>query len=169
MKVYNLAPMYLSSIQQGIQAAHAQVKLVKKYSDDLSVQSWVDNPTTICLNGGSSIRMHELKDFLEMYSTLPWTYFREDEDSLEGLLTNICILVPEHVSAAYYELVENKEYLVDGEYLQFETLEDFFSNIDINVESELSQAYYEFTRVYDELNIFDVLLSDRLRSFKLAH
>jgi len=169
MKVYNLAPMYLSSIQQGIQAAHAQVKLVKKYSDDTSVQSWVDSPTTVCLNGGSSIRMHEFKDFLEMYSTLPWTFFREDEESLEGLLTNICILVPEHVSAAYYELVENKEYLVDGEYVEFETLEDFFTAININTPSETLTAYEEFTNIYGELNIFEVLLSDRLRSFKLAH
>lgn len=160
--------MYLSSIQQGIQAAHAQVQLVKKYADDPRVQNWVDSPTTICLNGGSSIHMHELKDFFEMYSTLPWTYFREDAYSLEGILTNVCILVPEHVSMAYSLLVKNNEYLVDGEYVEFDSLEDYFAGVDFNVTSETSQAYYEFVEEYAELNIFDVLLSDRLRTFKLA-
>jgi hypothetical protein len=100
MRFYAVGNQYLSSIQQGIQAAHCLGELVKKYgSDNKDISSWLhSHKTIICLNGGNNARLGEFFDFLlagRHKNTYPYAFFTEDEQSLGGLLTCVGVLVPE--------------------------------------------------------------------------
>jgi len=177
-RMYNFAPFYLSSIQQGIQAAHSQVQLVRSLCGTREMDDWIQNPTTICLNAGNSASMHELLDYLEHKSTLPWASFNEDQDSLEGILTNLCVLVPARVYMAYDELVKNKKYRFESpdrfktiSYTKtYKTLEDLFHSADSRETNTnpVNAAYAEFKAKYGELNVFEILFADKLRGYSLA-
>ena len=112
MRCYHFGNFYLSSIQQGIQAAHAQMELFVKYQDtginyvedyqptidEIEYQQkvddlydWAENhKTMVCLNGGA---LEDLKNIEELMlnpeNKFPWSKFYEDESSLGGILTNI--------------------------------------------------------------------------------
>lgn len=132
MRCYHFGNYYMSSIQQGIQAAHCQMELFVKYRDlcglylddyqmstaEYSYQEkvddlydWAENhKTMVCLNGGN---LQGLKD-IELLcqndqNKFPWATFYEDEMSLGSLLTNVCIVIPEYI----YEnaaKIRNREY-----------------------------------------------------------
>jgi len=180
-RMFSFCPYYLSSIQQGIQCAHGQSNLFKQYIDGLlteehsiGLSKWIREPTTICLNAGHSASMHELLDFLENQSTLAWASFYE----IEGILTNLCVLVPARVYKAYDELVKNKKYrFVDRDRFKiisytktYKTLEGLFHSADSREtdKNPVNKAYNEFKDQYGELNVFEILLADKLRGYRLA-
>lgn len=132
MRCYHFGNYYMSSIQQGIQAAHCQMELFVKYQDsgvnfvddylpsinEIEYQvkvddlyDWAENhKTMVCLNGGN---LQGLKDIELLFQTdqnkFPWATFYEDEMSLGSLLTNVCIVLPEYI----YEnaaKIRNREY-----------------------------------------------------------
>jgi len=102
--------MYLSSIQQGIQAAHVTHELFLDYPafdpnhHDLDrtsevLHDWAENhKTMILLNGGYSDNLRELiKLFADARNPYPWASFNEGEDSLDGALTCVGIVLPEKI------------------------------------------------------------------------
>jgi hypothetical protein len=100
MRLYTFGNYYLSSIQQGIQAGHAAVELFNKYenSEQLNtVKDWAKNhKTMVCLNGGNNANLKEIRDlFKNETNPYPWTSFYEDDDSLNGTLTCVAIVLPE--------------------------------------------------------------------------
>lgn len=103
-RLYSFVNYYLSSIQQGIQTGHAAVDLVRKYTacdldnqDAQMVCEWADhNKTFVVLNGGNCENLLEVIRNVDD-SDLPWTYFREDEVSLGGLITCVAVIVPEYL------------------------------------------------------------------------
>lgn len=106
MRCYHFGNMYLSSIQQGIQAAHAQMELFVKYNPDHpdtkareDLYYWAnDHKTMICLNAGFNSEMQAIKGFLESEENpYPWAAFYESEEAMGGLLTNIALVLPESV------------------------------------------------------------------------
>lgn len=108
MRAYYFGNMYLSSIQQGIQAAHVTHELFTKHSpgfnDDpseefLLLDEWARNhKTMILLNGGYMETILELVGFFESdENPYPWATFREGEDSLGGILTSVGIVLPEKI------------------------------------------------------------------------
>ena len=107
MRAYHFGNMYLSSIQQGIQSAHAQMELFLKYSpiseqpvDKIGqVYDWANNhKTMICLNAGYASSLFELKQLLESEENpFAWSYFIESDEALQGVLTNICVILPERI------------------------------------------------------------------------
>ena len=109
MRCYHFGNMYLSSIQQGIQAAHAQMELFVKYNPALmkpaqrdvcnNLYEWAtEHKTMICLNAGFNSEMLNIKEFLESEDNpYPWAAFYESEEAMGGLLTNIAIVLPEEV------------------------------------------------------------------------
>jgi len=125
MRCYHFSNMYLSSIQQGIQAAHAQMELFVKYNP-LNVQSVLEDAeehkyrdavnmlykwgeehkTMICLNAGFNSEMQAIEDFLSSDDNpYPWASFYESEEAMGGLLTNIAIVLPERIyGTSEYEL-----------------------------------------------------------------
>ncbi len=122
MRCYHLSNMYLSSIQQGIQSAHAQMELFVKYDADIvpgymSVQktnlfTWAkEHKTMIVLNGGYVSHMQEALEFLSKEShPYPFAPFYESDDALGGILTNIAIVLPEKIYVAA-ELIRNGKVL----------------------------------------------------------
>lgn len=136
MRCYHFGNYYLSSIQQGIQAAHAQMELFNKYKEidlgdyafstghnpsehiiklsSLAEQlfEWSKNhKTMVCLNGGNNKDLLEIKELLTQNDMYPWSYFCEDEDSLGAVLTNVAIILPEEI----YEtarLIRERQYVV---------------------------------------------------------
>lgn len=116
LRCYHFGNMYLSSIQQGIQAAHAQMEMFVKYNPhnvefDLDkcdkqytnalkmLYKWATyHKTMICLNAGMDTEMRAIEAFLECGDNpYPWAAFRESEEAMGGMLTNIAIILPEEV------------------------------------------------------------------------
>jgi hypothetical protein len=112
----------MSSIQQGIQAAHAQTEMALKYSsskpEDKASELWKDwaknYKTMICLNAGYLERLYELRSLLEdKTNPYPWSYFEEAIQALGGILTNVAIILPEKIYKTA-ELIRSGEYIVHG-------------------------------------------------------
>jgi hypothetical protein len=109
MRLYTFGNYYLSSIQQGIQAAHLTAELFTKYTNELRdvhtpdgvLYEWATNhKTMVCLNGGNNSELAEISDklfFLGKALGLPSTEFREDVDSLGGITTCCGIVVPTYL------------------------------------------------------------------------
>lgn len=151
MRCYHFGNYYMSSIQQGIQAAHCQMSLFVKYREnsinydetnptieEIEYQNAVDDlydwatyhRTMICLNAGNNKQLSEVRNLFQgKENKFPWAIFYEDEDSLGGILTNVCIVLPEEIYETASK-IRNREY----------TLQD--------------------NKVYDELGKFVVSLSD---------
>lgn len=107
-RAYHFGNYYLSSIQQGIQAAHAQTTLFRNaISTNNQAQlcvlmQWAARPTTICLNGGNAESLRALyEDLSDVDHSYPLAAFYEDEASLSGLMTNVAIILPAHVYGLY--------------------------------------------------------------------
>ncbi len=115
MRAYFFGNMYLSSIQQGIQAQHCTVELYNNYAPQVGESGYdTINPdryeilvdwatkhkTSILLNAGYSSTLRniykELSDFDNPY---PFAKFHESEEALDNALTCVCIVIP----AAIYE------------------------------------------------------------------
>ena len=111
MRLYVACNYYLSSIQQGIQAAHCLGELVNKYQFESGTKSrllreWLKNhKTMIVLNGGNCRDLEELYKFFVSKKDnngwsnnwYPFASFCEDEQSLNKSLTAVGIILPESV------------------------------------------------------------------------
>lgn len=108
MRAYFFGNMYLSSIQQGIQAAHAVHEMFIRYPERANgtppfdgdfLWDWaVDHKTMILLNGGYAAAIQELVDFFDSpQNPYPWADFHEEEASLNGALTTVGIVLPEKI------------------------------------------------------------------------
>lgn len=108
MRFYGFGNYYLSSLQQGLQSAHAVGELFTQTelgSESFNmVYDWAKNhKTMVLLNGGNALNLQELYDFFGELKAqgmhLPFAKFHEDEQSLGGALTYVGVIVPEK----YYE------------------------------------------------------------------
>lgn len=117
MRAYFFGNFYLSSIQQGIQAAHVTHELFLKYvtpqgsvsSDAVFVQlkatapllEWAaSHKTMILLNGGDQDGLEYIYGRLEELTSvlhLPFAKFHESKGALNGALTSMGIIVPQHI------------------------------------------------------------------------
>lgn len=118
MRAYFFGNMYLSSIQQGIQAQHCTAEMFYKYRhhDKSRIQHemlmiWAEkHKTTILLNGGEKEALLDivrlLKDGIKTTgfddNPYPWATFSESNDALNCCLTCVGIVIPERV----YELAK---------------------------------------------------------------
>ena len=123
MRLYTFTNYYLSSIQVGIQTAHVVAELFNTYpnnADDLfspyhTVSEWAKNHKTIvCLNGGNNAMIEEVWSTLRrMNNTLsyPIAFFKEDAQSLGGIMTCVGVIVPSEVYeyAQIYRQAKSKQ------------------------------------------------------------
>ena len=97
MRFYSAGNMYLSSIQQGIQAAHCIGEMVLEHTGNKMFEDWLSiHKTLICVNGGNNESLNALYDLLSE-SEYPVAKFHEDEQSMAGMLTCVGIIVPEKI------------------------------------------------------------------------
>lgn len=117
MRLYSLTNMYLSPIQQGIQTAHAVHDLFIENLDPTTpaakkLTEWaMSHKTIIVLNGGNSASLLEAATNLRSLATrlnLPMTTFYEDEQSLNGAMTCVAIVVPEDIYTLEVDPVTNE-------------------------------------------------------------
>jgi len=100
MRFYSAGNMYLSSIQQGIQAAHCVGEMALRIVGNKYVSEWLtEHKTLICVNGGNNAALFELHTlFTDARNPgYPVAHFREDEASLGGMLTSVGIIVTEKI------------------------------------------------------------------------
>jgi len=100
-RAYFFGNMYLSSIQQGIQALHCTAEMFIKYADQnepnyYSLREWASiSKTTVLLNAGYG---DEIRDLIVLFSDpdcdYPWAEFYEEKASLDGALTCVGIILP---------------------------------------------------------------------------
>ena len=108
MRAYFFGNMYLSSIQQGIQAAHVVGDMFVKYSPSCgqikdtrypTLLDWAANhKTMILLNAGYGEEIHSLVEFFNTEDNpYPWAQFHEAPEALDGALTSVGIVLPERI------------------------------------------------------------------------
>lgn len=127
MRLYTFCNCYLSSIQQGIQTAHilgelhnmATANCITVASDTkigsvtqevlydkaaLMIKDWSEQHKTIIVcNGGNAAMIRELITFFDTpENPFPWATFNEDNDSLDGALTGVGIILPEEIYDAKF-------------------------------------------------------------------
>ena len=109
MRLYSFVNYYLSPLQHGLQTAHCVSELsVAGYAPDSLefkiYNEWATKHKTIIIcNGGNSGMLHDT--WLEMFTIcsklkLPLVKFYEDEQSLNGALTSVAVVVPD----MYYDV-----------------------------------------------------------------
>jgi len=105
-RLYAFGNFYLSSIQQGIQAAHATVELFLKDSagqldtrQSHHLHDWAEfHKTMVLLNGGDCESLKQLVGILTSPDNpFPWALFREEKSALNGALTSVVIVLPERM------------------------------------------------------------------------
>lgn len=125
MRLYSFTHCYMSPIQHGIQTGHLTdsmtVEYILEYKETQSevYKDWIKNHKTyIVLNGGNSRNIADISNHLEYYGEalkLPYGTFCEDEDSMEGILTCVGIVVPE----CYYDATKDYFTSNDVEYYNY--------------------------------------------------
>jgi len=104
MRAYFFGNIYLSSIQQSIQGAHALTEMFLRYPNpngevDQYLWEWAKkHKTMILLNAGYSENIRNIvKLFRKRKNPYPWAQFHEGKDALDGALTSVGIILPEHI------------------------------------------------------------------------
>jgi len=108
MRLYSFVNYYLSPLQHGLQTAHCVGDMSVAYKHNTPQHEvyvdWVTNHKTIIIcNGGNSLQLDELYCKLRAWGEkfgLPVVRFNEDEQSLNGALTSVAMVIP----AQYYEV-----------------------------------------------------------------
>ena len=126
MRYYGFTNMYLSPIQVGIQNAHCLVAIGREYDNkelilqgspaNLDYADWADNHRTmVCLNGGNQADLIEIGNFFDLPNNpYAWGSFYEDEQSLNGCLTCVGIIIPERIYEIAKLIREDKSHqLID--------------------------------------------------------
>lgn len=167
MRAYFFGNMYLSSIQQGIQAAHVTAELfMKSHSEEgnMYLLDWANNhKTMILLNAGYSEEIRRLIEFFDTADNpYPWASFNEGQDALDGALTCVGIVVPEKIYR-FAELLRlpNIKQINDSAQVvwNIETPDDY---------ERLSPELKDYLRLCKETTTWDRFLSERLNEYGLA-
>jgi len=114
MRAYFFNNMYLSSIQQGIQAQHCTAEIFMKYVNDprhdpndeeVMLYNWArEHKTTIILNGADAERMDDISLHMQgSDNPYPWAAFLEPGLG-DNVLTSIGIILPEKIYAGAAEI-----------------------------------------------------------------
>lgn len=115
MRAYFFGNHYLSSIQQGIQAAHCTTEMFMKYDGNMHQHSalidWATNhKTMILLNGGYASTITDLTEFLDNVhdNDFPYASFYESEECMNGMQTCVGIILPQRIYEMATELRNTK-------------------------------------------------------------
>lgn len=151
MRAYFFGNMYLSSLQQGLQAAHVVADMFVKYQFTSCPRvkmllNWAENhKTIILLNAGYSSEIHSLVEFFNTNDNpYPWAKFHEGEDALDGALTDVGIILPRRIyevastvrsgKATIIPASQPKHFLInlDMQYTHSDDLFDLMNDIALN-------------------------------------
>jgi hypothetical protein len=162
-RAYFIGNMYLSSIQQGIQATHCLAELYNKYTpvdnskatmEFAALNDWAtEHKTVILLNGGFSLALRELHEFLDNeFNPYPFARFHEGEDALDSALTCVGIVLPEKIYEGARQIRSSMGRIADERWIRERVL---------HIEVEGNMAEYAFTKWERDLMV-------RMNSYRLA-
>lgn len=106
--MFSFQNQYLQGIQAGIQSGHCWLEMAVKYKTFITVHrtsessifwEWAENHHTVSIkNGGDQTALEDIINlFQRADNPYPWQQWHEGEKALNGALTNVSIIVPEHV------------------------------------------------------------------------
>lgn len=170
MRSYFFGNMYLSSIQQGIQAKHCGDEMVVKYGPRLRDGLWEadevdqyiqlltyldEHKTVICLNAGYSSTLHEIfARFEDAENPYPFAKFHESEEALDGALTCVGIVVPDAIYETALEVRNSRDKFGRNKVADFNDYGEWLSDAVIPIN-------YKFTK-------FQVWLINEMNKYGLA-
>lgn len=108
LRMYCIVNQYIAGIHAGIQSAHAIHEMFLRYPQrfcQASNQLWdwaSEDKTIIVLNGGYQSKLYELYGFASTCEDIPISSFKEEQDSLNGALTAIAMVLPEYIYDPQY-------------------------------------------------------------------
>lgn len=113
LRMFTFGHFMLSSIQQGIQAAHAITEMFVNYPEDSDdpvagpLYKWAeDHKTLVCKNGGDTEALDEIHDlFTDEDNNYPWHWFSESSKALNSSITCVAIVLPERIFAEGKDIV----------------------------------------------------------------
>lgn len=115
-RLYSFTNMYISPIQRGIQTAHIVGELSQIHNKDVYNQWASIDKTIVVLEGGNQKNLQNIYDSIvssSLSKVFPFAAFYEDEDSLNGALTAVGIIVPEMIYE-YTTMIRNGERSLDN-------------------------------------------------------
>lgn len=119
MRFYAFCNYYLSSLQQGLQAAHVLTEMSMKARLKggqywRHYDNWAsDHKTIILLNGGNDKDLRELLTFFNMSNPYLYGSFCEDQQSLNGAMTCVGIILPENIYESTAAIRRSELYFSD--------------------------------------------------------
>lgn len=118
-RLYAFSHSWLSGVQKGIQTTHAVTNLLRGgYKNRRDVKQWADEDMTLIqLDGGNCRRLDEIQDLILDTTNFSSSCFYEDEESLNGAMTSVVVVLPDW----FYECT-----LEDYKYKLPQTLWNFF-------------------------------------------
>lgn len=94
-RMYSLVMYNISSMQKGVQTAHAVLEYANKYKDDDDLKEYVkEDKTLIILDGGTSFDLKQLFENL-CENDIKFAHFIEPD--LNDAISSICFLADERV------------------------------------------------------------------------
>jgi len=128
MRFYAFCNYYLSSLQQGLQAAHVLTEMslkarLKGGQYCHQYDNWAsDHKTIILLNGGNDKDLRELLTFFNMSNPYLYGSFCEDQQSLNGAMTCVGIILPENIYETVAAIRRGQLYFSNNRYTFDETM-----------------------------------------------
>lgn len=180
MRFYGFGNYYLSSLQQGLQAAHTvgelfvqnnhsllnnasvsdytQPKEIEQLEKADMVLEWADkHKTMVLLNGGNSAALQDLYIFFnDEDNPYPFAKFHEDEQSLNGALTYVGIILPEKIYETASKLRSCRGHFYNHK------------NCSIEIEDIVYTADVRSTSIIENISDFEYELCNRLNQYRLA-
>lgn len=155
MRAYFFGNMYLSSIQQGIQALHVVSEMFSFENDPFKRKLLTDwgkeHKTVVLLNGGYARELYDIKNLLNTINNpFPWAVFHEEEAALDGAITSVGIILPPKIYIGA-KMIREKE-------IELSEIEDS-GRITFDLDGEL---------ITDEVSKFEFMLMQRLNQYGIA-
>lgn len=144
-KCYVWVHSMLAPIPKGVQSAHAIVELFNKSNGIELLRKWsIEDKTIIMLNGGNNknlVQIEALLDRLFRNTAIPWSFFIEDDETLNNMITACAVIFPDDLivktngsptEASFYSFRSAcKDYMIRNE-------QDYFSFLKLLTDSKLA-------------------------------
>ncbi|MDU8351426.1 hypothetical protein RYA05_05945 [Pseudomonas syringae pv. actinidiae] len=122
MICYHLLPFQVLGIHAGVQSVHGQAEMGIKYPASQEdgpaalFHDWRSNHKTVCLlHSGGAENLLFWEEFLSKpENPYPWASFCEDRSCLLEMITNVTLVLPEHM-ALYKGIIGSTLSILDGE------------------------------------------------------
>jgi len=183
MRIYHYVPYHLTGIQQGIQSAHAQSELFRKYRIPTQKEfktaemlwEWAAEPCMYIMSTGSVQELDNIKSFFSAENN-PYPYAHFVEEDLGDMITNVAIVVPEKIYLAYKELIHGKKYEVaierNGHYTisprQFSSVQKLWEIRNDTGNTVVRDAFIKYETEFGALTDWDIALIEYMRPFRRA-